>query len=85
MDLDSNRRCVPCGKVETARAGSIAGDWFHLGRARTLTELNELINSLSVEKINQFVRAHPFNEFNVVTLGPEPLEISHAVSPASIG
>ena len=68
-----------------ARAGSIAGDWFHLGRARTLAEVNDLINELSVERINQFVREHPLQDFNLVTLGPEPLELNHAVSSASAG
>ena len=68
-----------------SRAGSIAGDWFHLGRARTLTEITEKINSLTVERLNKFVRQHPFTNFNLVTLGPEPLELNHAVPSASIG
>ncbi|MGI9515643.1 MAG: M16 family metallopeptidase [Pirellulaceae bacterium] len=68
-----------------SRAGSIAGDWFHLGRARTLSEVNDLINSLSVERINEFVRNNPMQDFNLVTLGPEPLELNHAVSSASAG
>ena len=68
-----------------SRAGSIAGDWFHLGRARTLTETTELINGLTVERLNEFVAANPFDKFNLVTLGPEPLELNHAVPSASIG
>ncbi len=68
-----------------SRAGSIAGDWFHLGRARTLTEVTELINGLTVDRINQYVADHPLQDFNLVTLGPEPLELSHAVSSASAG
>lgn len=68
-----------------SRAGSIAGDWFHLGRARTLTEVTELINGLTVERLNEFVAANPFDNFNLVTLGPEPLELNHAVPSASAG
>ena len=68
-----------------SRAGSIAGDWFHLGRARTLSEVTELINDLSTEKLNDYVSANPFRQFNLVTLGPEPLELKHGLSSASSG
>lgn len=68
-----------------SRAGSIAGDWFHLGRARSLTEVTELINGLSAERLNEYLRSHPLGNFNLVTLGPEPLELKHAVSAAPVG
>lgn len=68
-----------------SRAGSIAGDWFHLGRARTLSEVTQLINDLSTEKLNDYVAANPFRQFNLVTLGPEPLELKHGLSSASSG
>lgn len=66
-----------------SRASAIAGDWFHLGRARTLDEVNTIVSSLTVDQINQFVRDNPMDEFNVVTLGPEPLELKDGVSPTS--
>ena len=56
-----------------ARAGSIASDWFHLGRIRTLDEINSTINGLTVEKINEYLKANPAEDFDVVTLGPRPL------------
>ncbi len=56
------------------RAGSIAGDWFHLGRVRTLDEVNEKINQLTVESINEYLAANPPQSFDIVTLGPQPLE-----------
>ena len=68
-----------------SRAGSIAGDWFHLGRARTLGEVTGLINDLSAEKLNEYVQANPFRNFNLVTLGPEPLELKHGIPSASAG
>ncbi len=68
-----------------ARASAIAGDWFHLGRARTLDEVNELINALTVEQINDYVKTNPLADFNLVTLGPEPLELQHAVPSAPAG
>ncbi len=68
-----------------SRAGSIAGDWFHLGRARTLAEVSELINALTIERLNDYVQSQPLDHFNLVTLGPEPLELQHAVPSASAG
>ena len=57
-----------------ARASSIARDWLHLGRVRLLDEINDAINSLTVESINEFLRERPPANFNVVTLGPSPLK-----------
>lgn len=68
-----------------SRAGAIAGDWFHLGRARTLDEVNRLVNGLTVADINDFVAENPFGNFNLVTLGPEPLELKDAVPAAPAG
>ena len=57
-----------------SRAGSIAGDWMHLGRVRTLDEVKEKINGLTVESINEYLAANPPSDFDIVTLGPQPLE-----------
>ena len=56
------------------RAGSIAGDWFHLDRVRTLDEVNQKINELTVDSINEYLAANPPQSFDIVTLGPQPLE-----------
>ena len=53
---------------------SIAGDWFHLDRVRTLDEVNQKINELTVESINEYLAANPPQSFDIVTLGPQPLE-----------
>ena len=63
----------------SARSGSIARDWYHLGRARTLEELGQRVDALSVESINSFLRDHPPQEFTIVTLGPRPLELPHGI------
>lgn len=59
-----------------ARAAAQAGDWLHLGRLRTLDELNQRINELTVESINRYLANNPPNHFSLVTLGPEPLTLS---------
>lgn len=66
-----------------ARAGSIAGDWLHLGKIRTLDEVNASINSLTVDSINQYLRTNPPANFDVVTLGPQPLEFNDGISATS--
>ena len=68
-----------------SRAGSIAGDWFHLGRARTLEEVTSVISGLTVERVNEFLNQNPMQNFNLVTLGPKPLELNDAISSASAG
>ncbi len=59
-----------------SRASSISSDYFHLGRARTLDEVNQLINDLSVERINKYLADNPPANFNLVTLGSQPLEFT---------
>ena len=65
------------------RASSIAGDWFHLGRVRTLDEITEIINGLTIESINAYLAANPPGNFDVVTLGPQPLEFHENGIPAT--
>lgn len=66
-----------------SRAGSMAGDYFHLGRIRTLDELNEIINGMTVERINRYLADQPPHTFDLVTLGKQPLELNHEVSNSS--
>ena len=61
-----------------SRASSIAGDWFHLGRVRTLDEVNAIVNGLTVDGINEYLQSHPPSKFDVVTLGPTPLEFDES-------
>jgi predicted Zn-dependent peptidase len=63
-----------------SRAASNAGDWFHLGRIRTRDEINDIIMNLTVDEINEYVAANRLNQFDLVTLGPQNLEIPSGVS-----
>lgn len=62
-----------------SRAGSLAGDWYHLGRVRTLNELLTKVDRLTVEEINSFLAENRLKDYNVVTLGKQSLEIPIAV------
>ena len=69
----------------SARSGSIARDWFHLGRARTLEEINRIVDGLTGESINNYLAAHPPGDFTIVTLGPSELEAPVGVSQDNAG
>jgi predicted Zn-dependent peptidase len=64
----------------SSRSSSIARDWFHLGRVRTLAEVGKLVDGLSCQSINAYLAQHPPGDFTVVTLGSSPLEVSLGVS-----
>jgi predicted Zn-dependent peptidase len=57
----------------SARSSSIARDWYHLGRSRTLDEVAELVDGLTQESISGYLAAHPPADFTIVTLGPQAL------------
>jgi predicted Zn-dependent peptidase len=59
----------------SARAATLASDWYFLGRVRTFDELQSMINGLTAEGIVAHVRRHPPQNFTVVTLGPKPLRL----------
>jgi predicted Zn-dependent peptidase len=58
-----------------ARAGSLARDWYYLGRVRDFDEIQAAIDSLSPPSIIEHLRRHPPRDFSVVTLGPAPLQV----------
>ncbi|MGA2058935.1 MAG: insulinase family protein, partial [Thermoguttaceae bacterium] len=63
----------------SARSSSVAFDWYHLGRARTLDEVEQLIDALSSRGINAYLKEHPPKDFTVVTLGQSQLEMPDGV------
>ncbi len=64
----------------SSRSGSIARDWYHLGRARSLEEVGQLVDDLTSDSINGYLADHPPRDFTFATLGPQPLELPGAVS-----
>jgi predicted Zn-dependent peptidase len=59
----------------TARALSLASDWYYLGRVRGIDEIQAAIDGLTPQKIVAYLRRCPPGDFSVVTLGPKPLEM----------
>ncbi len=64
----------------SSRSSSIARDWFHLGRVRTLAEVGELVDALTCDTINAYLAKHPPADFTIVTLGSQPLEVPVGIS-----
>jgi predicted Zn-dependent peptidase len=60
----------------SARAGTLASDWYYLGRVRTFDEVKSAIDSLTPEGIVAHLRRFPPADFTILTLGPKPLDIS---------
>jgi predicted Zn-dependent peptidase len=58
-----------------SRAGSIAGDWYHLGRVRPLAELQSLLDAVTVRTINDYLKHEPPHRYTIVSLGERQLEV----------
>jgi predicted Zn-dependent peptidase len=59
----------------SSRAGAIGGDYYMLGRVRTLDEIKERIEATTVESVLGFLRSHPFKDYTVVTIGPKEVRV----------
>jgi predicted Zn-dependent peptidase len=64
----------------SSRSGALGRDWYHLGRARPLEEVGKLVDELTAESINAFLKKNPPKNLLIVTLGPEALEIPNGIS-----
>lgn len=58
-----------------SRAGSIAGDWYHLGRVRPLAELQGLLDAVTCQTINNYLKNEPPAKYAVVSMGARQLEV----------
>ncbi len=59
----------------SARARALASDWYFLGRVRSFDEIQAGLNALNPANIIEHLQRHPAKDFNIVTLGPAPLEL----------
>ena len=57
-----------------SRSAALAYAWHHIHRARTLEELEGIVNGLTCESINDYLARNPPDEFTIVTVGPEELK-----------
>jgi predicted Zn-dependent peptidase len=59
----------------SSRAGSIASDYYMLGKVRGLDEIKEAIEQTTIDSVVGFLRDNPFEEFKVFTIGPSKIAV----------
>jgi predicted Zn-dependent peptidase len=58
-----------------SRTGSLASDWFYLGRVRSIDEIAGALDALTPESVSDFARKNTTEGMTVLTLGPTPLKL----------
>jgi len=66
-------RLIMQGESTPARALALARDYFRLGRSRTLDELAQSIEAITLDELNRYLARRQFGPFTVVSIGPDPL------------
>jgi len=59
----------------SSRAGAIGGDYYILGRVRSLDEIKNKIEQTTVDSVLGFLRNNKFGDFTVVTIGPKEVTV----------
>jgi predicted Zn-dependent peptidase len=59
-----------------ARAGSIASDWYYLGRIRSFDEIQAAIDGLTPAAVHAYLDRCPVRDVTLVTLGLAPLTLT---------
>lgn len=62
------------GESTSARCGAIAHDFFMRGRIRTLEEIKEKLDAVTIDQVNDYLRRHRPGPFTIVIVGPSPLK-----------
>ncbi|MCP4374789.1 MAG: insulinase family protein [bacterium] len=64
------------GESTGARSGAISSDCYHLGRLRSLAEISQAIDAVSVDEVKDHLKQWPARDFVMLSIGPEPLDTS---------
>ena len=63
------------GESTSARSGSAAADFYHLGRVRSLDEIAAAVNAVTVPDVLAHLKQFPPSDFTILTLGNKKLEV----------
>ncbi|HEV3163469.1 MAG TPA: pitrilysin family protein [Isosphaeraceae bacterium] len=58
-----------------SRSASLASDWFHLGRVRSLGEISQALDDLTPASVGAFAARQVIDDLTILTLGPTPLQM----------
>lgn len=64
------------GESSAARASALARDVYLLGRPRSLHEVRQAVEAVTLEDVNRYLASVPKPAFTVLTLGPKALTVS---------
>ncbi len=64
------------GESTSARSGALAGDWYQLGKLRSLKEISNAIDAVTTDDVLSYLKDFPAKDFTVLIIGPEPLNTS---------
>ena len=62
------------GQSTGARASAIAGDWYHLGRIRSLDEIQQAVEAVTEDEVMAYLKDFPAAGFTVLVIGPDPID-----------
>ena len=62
------------GESTGARAGALSGDYYRLGRARSLDEIVAAFDAITLDSVNRYLAGRRMGETTIVTLGPVALQ-----------
>ena len=66
----------------SARSHQIASDWYHLGRVPSREEVCAKIDALSRASLLEHFHRYPPENFSLVAVGPQALELPHGIADA---
>ncbi|MDP6542779.1 MAG: pitrilysin family protein [Phycisphaerae bacterium] len=64
------------GESTGVRAGTLSSDWYHLGRLRSLTEISQTVDAVSIDEVKAHLQQWPARDFVMLVIGPDPLDTS---------
>ena len=73
---DLKSRVVMQSEVSSARASTIAHNWWSLERVRGVDEVKQSIDKVGIEDIANYGKKFPASPVALVVIGPEPVELS---------
>ena len=66
--------CIIGEESTVGRASANSCDWWYIQRVRSLEEIKEKINSVSLSDVDEFCRQYPLRDYMILTLGPRRLD-----------
>jgi predicted Zn-dependent peptidase len=69
------------GQSSTARARTLASDYYHLGRLRSLEEVSAAVQDVAKDDLLDHLAKYTPKKFTILTIGPQAID-SHGLAEA---